>query len=67
LGDNRAPQPPPFTFQPWQTAEDFASACWWCNCILRRDKPLKEFVAEQGIAYTVPPVVKAYLNREPKE
>ena len=53
---------PPFRYRKGQTADDFVIACWRCNCVLRRDKPLEEFVAEQGIADTVAPVVKAYLR-----
>jgi hypothetical protein len=53
---------PPFTYQPHQTADDFAIACGGCNS-RRRDKPLEVFVAEQGIADTAAPVIKAYLKR----
>jgi hypothetical protein len=58
---------PPFTYREGQTADDFAIDCWRCNCILRRDKPLWAFVAEQGIADAVAPVIKTYLNRAKAE
>jgi hypothetical protein len=64
LGDNRASRPlAPFQFREGQTADDFAIACWRCNCNLRGAKPLWVFVGEQGIADTVAPVIKAWLNR----
>jgi hypothetical protein len=46
-----------------KTVEFFAMACRRCNCNLRKAKPLAVFVAEQGWADTVAPVVKAYLKR----
>ena len=58
---------PPFMFREGQTAADFAIACRHCNCTLRKDKPLAVFVAEQGIADTVAPVVTAWLNRARRE
>jgi hypothetical protein len=53
---------PPFRYREGQTANDFAIACSSCNS-RRRDKPLWVFVAQQGIADTVAPVIKAYLRR----
>ena len=53
---------PPFPYREGQTEDDFAIACASCNSS-RRDKPLWMFVAKRGIADTVAPVIKAWLNR----
>lgn len=53
---------PPFRYRDGQTEADFAIACLSCNS-RRGAKPLRVFVAEQGNADTVAPVIKAYLSR----
>jgi hypothetical protein len=53
---------PPFAYRVGQTEDDFAIACGSCNSS-RGAKPLAIWVANRGIADTVAPVIKAYLNR----
>ena len=57
---------PPFAYRVGQTEDDFAIACGSCNSS-RGAKPLAIWVANRGIADTVAPVVKAYLNRAKAE
>lgn len=61
---------PPFNYRPGQTKDDFAIACWRCNCILRRDKKLSVWLAEEynkqnGVisVETIAPVIKEYLKK----
>ena len=61
---------PPFDYRPGQTKDDFAIACWRCNCILRKDKKLSDWLAEEYSKKdgeirreTTALVVKEYLKR----
>lgn len=60
---------PPFEYRPGQTKEDFPISCWRCNCILRKDKKLSVWLAEEYnkkdgkiSPKTIAPVVKNYLR-----
>ncbi len=59
----------PFKYRPGQTKDDFAISCWWCNCILRRDKKLSVWLEEECnkqdgkiSVKTIAPVIKKYLR-----
>ncbi len=61
---------PPFEYRPEQTKEDFAISCWRCNCILRGNKKLSVWLAEEFNkkdgdinAKTIAPVIKKYLRK----
>lgn len=61
---------PPFKYRRGQTKEDFAISCWRCNCVLRGDKKLTVWLAEEYkkqngeiTTDTIAPVIKKYLKK----